>query len=643
MGKIIGIDLGTTNSCVSILDGDSAKVIENAEGDRTTPSIIAYADEGEILVGQPAKRQAVTNPDNTLFAIKRLIGRRFKDDVVQKDIKMVPYKIIEADNGDAWVEVKGEKLAAPQISAEILKKMKKTAEDYLGETVTEAVVTVPAYFNDSQRQATKDAGKIAGLEVKRIINEPTAAALAYGMDKSKGDKTIAVYDLGGGTFDISIIEIAEVDGEHQFEVLATNGDTFLGGEDFDLRLIEFLAAEFKKDTGIDLHNDPLALQRLKEGAEKAKVELSSAQQTDVNLPYITADATGPKHLNVKITRAKLEALVEELVIRSLEPCKIALQDSDLSSSEIDEVILVGGQTRMPLVQEKVTEFFGKEARKDVNPDEAVAMGAAIQGAVLAGDVKDVLLLDVTPLTLGIETMGGVATPVIEKNTTIPTKKSQIFSTAEDHQSAVTIHVVQGERKQATSNKSLGRFDLADIPPAPRGVPQIEVTFDLDANGILNVSAQDKATGKQQSIVIKASSGLSDDEIDQMVADAESHAEEDKKFEELTAARNQGDAMVHSAKKTMEEAGDKATEEEKTAIEAATADLEEALKGDDKEAIEAKTTALTEAISGVAQKMYAEAAQQAEAEQAAAGGEEQQAGGTDDAVDAEFEEVKDDKK
>ncbi|MFY0676532.1 MAG: molecular chaperone DnaK [Neptuniibacter sp.] len=643
MGKIIGIDLGTTNSCVSILDGDSAKVIENAEGDRTTPSIIAYADEGEILVGQPAKRQAVTNPDNTLFAIKRLIGRRFKDDVVQKDIKMVPYKIIEADNGDAWVEVKGDKMAAPQISAEILKKMKKTAEDYLGETVTEAVVTVPAYFNDSQRQATKDAGKIAGLEVKRIINEPTAAALAYGMDKSKGDKTIAVYDLGGGTFDISIIEIAEVDGEHQFEVLATNGDTFLGGEDFDLRLIEFLADEFKKDTGIDLHNDPLALQRLKEGAEKAKVELSSAQQTDVNLPYITADATGPKHLNVKITRAKLEALVEELVIRSLEPCKIALQDSDLSSSEIDEVILVGGQTRMPLVQEKVTEFFGKEARKDVNPDEAVAMGAAIQGAVLAGDVKDVLLLDVTPLTLGIETMGGVATPVIEKNTTIPTKKSQIFSTAEDHQSAVTIHVVQGERKQATSNKSLGRFDLADIPPAPRGVPQIEVTFDLDANGILNVSAQDKATGKQQSIVIKASSGLSDDEIDQMVADAESHAEEDKKFEELTAARNQGDAMVHSAKKTMEEAGDKATEEEKAAIEAATADLEEALKGDDKEAIEAKTTALTEAISGVAQKMYAEAAQQAEAEQAAAGGEEQQAGGTDDAVDAEFEEVKDDKK
>ena len=643
MGKIIGIDLGTTNSCVSVLDGDSAKVIENAEGDRTTPSIIAYADEGEILVGQPAKRQAVTNPTNTLFAIKRLIGRRFKDDVVQKDIKMVPYSIIEADNGDAWVEVKGEKLAAPQISAEILKKMKKTAEDYLGESVSEAVVTVPAYFNDAQRQATKDAGKIAGLTVKRIINEPTAAALAYGMDKSKGDKTIAVFDLGGGTFDISIIEIAEVDGEHQFEVLSTNGDTFLGGEDFDLRLIEFLAAEFKKETGIDLHNDPLALQRLKEGAEKAKVELSSAQQTDVNLPYITADASGPKHLNVKITRAKLESLVEELVERSLEPCRVALKDSGLSTSEIDEVILVGGQTRMPMVQEKVSAFFGKEPRKDVNPDEAVAMGAAIQGAVLAGDVKDVLLLDVTPLTLGIETMGGVATPVIEKNTTIPTKKSQIFSTAEDHQSAVTIHVVQGERKQATSNKSLGRFDLADIPPAPRGIPQIEVTFDLDANGILNVSAEDKATGKQQSIIIKSSSGLSDDEIEQMVTDAEAHAEEDKKFEELTQARNQGDAMVHSAKKTMEEAGDKASEEEKAAVETATAELEEVLKGDDKEAIDTKTAALTEAISGVAEKMYAEAAQQAEAGQAAGGEEQQQAPGNDDAVDAEFEEVKDDKK
>ena len=641
MGKIIGIDLGTTNSCVSVLDGDTTKVIENAEGDRTTPSVIAYTEDGEILVGQPAKRQAVTNPNNTLFAIKRLIGRRFKDEVVQKDIKMVPYKIIEADNGDAWVEVKGEKLAAPQISAEILKKMKKTAEDYLGEEVTEAVVTVPAYFNDAQRQATKDAGRIAGLDVKRIINEPTAAALAYGMDKSKGDKTIAVYDLGGGTFDISIIEIAEVDGEHQFEVLSTNGDTFLGGEDFDLRLIEFLAAEFKKDTGIDLHNDPLALQRLKEGAEKAKVELSSAQSTDVNLPYITADASGPKHLNVKISRSKLESLVEELVERSLEPCRLALKDSGLSMSEVDEVILVGGQTRMPMVQAKVSEFFGKEPRKDVNPDEAVAMGAAIQGAVLAGDVKDVLLLDVTPLTLGIETMGGVATPVIEKNTTIPTKKSQIFSTADDNQNAVTIHVVQGERKQATQNKSLGRFDLAEIPPAPRGVPQIEVTFDLDANGILNVSAQDKATGKQQSIVIKSSSGLSDDEIDQMVNDAEAHAEEDKKFEELTQARNQGDAMVHSAKKTMEEAGDKATEAEKTAVEAATAELEEALKADDKDAIEAKTAALTEAISAVAQKMYAEAAQQAEAAQGAAG--EEQTGGNDDAVDAEFEEVKDDKK
>ena len=641
MGKIIGIDLGTTNSCVSVLDGDTTKVIENAEGDRTTPSVIAYTEDGEILVGQPAKRQAVTNPNNTLFAIKRLIGRRFKDEVVKKDIKMVPYKIIEADNGDAWVEVKGEKLAAPQISAEILKKMKKTAEDYLGEAVTEAVVTVPAYFNDAQRQATKDAGRIAGLDVKRIINEPTAAALAYGMDKSKGDKTIAVYDLGGGTFDISIIEIAEVDGEHQFEVLSTNGDTFLGGEDFDSRLIEFLAAEFKKDTGIDLHNDPLALQRLKEGAEKAKVELSSAQSTDVNLPYITADASGPKHLNVKISRSKLESLVEELVERSLEPCRLALKDSGLSMSEIDEVILVGGQTRMPMVQAKVSEFFGKEPRKDVNPDEAVAMGAAIQGAVLAGDVKDVLLLDVTPLTLGIETMGGVATPVIEKNTTIPTKKSQIFSTADDNQNAVTIHVVQGERKQAAQNKSLGRFDLAEIPPAPRGVPQIEVTFDLDANGILNVSAQDKATGKQQSIVIKSSSGLSDDEIDQMVNDAEAHAEEDKKFEELTQARNQGDAMVHSAKKTMEEAGDKATEEEKAAVEAATAELEEVLKADDKDAIEAKTTALTEAISVVAQKMYAEAAQQAEAAQGAAG--EEQTGGNDDAVDAEYEEVKDDKK
>ncbi|MGB0732520.1 MAG: molecular chaperone DnaK [Pontibacterium sp.] len=639
MGKIIGIDLGTTNSCVAILDGEKSKVIENAEGDRTTPSIIAYAEDGEILVGQPAKRQAVTNPDNTLFAIKRLIGRRFEDDVVQKDIKMVPYKIVKADNGDAWVEVRGNKLAAPQVSAEILKKMKKTAEDYLGETVTEAVVTVPAYFNDAQRQATKDAGKIAGLDVKRIINEPTAAALAYGLDKAQGDKTIAVYDLGGGTFDISIIEIAEVDGEHQFEVLATNGDTFLGGEDFDMRLIEFLADEFKKESGIDLHNDPLALQRLKEAAEKAKCELSSAQQTDVNLPYITADATGPKHLNVKVTRAKLESLVEELVKRSLEPCRLALADADLSASEIDEVILVGGQTRMPLVQSSVSEFFGKDARKDVNPDEAVAMGASIQGAVLAGDVKDVLLLDVTPLTLGIETMGGVATPVIEKNTTIPTKKSQVFSTADDNQPAVTIHVVQGERKQAAQNKSLGRFDLAEIPPAPRGVPQIEVTFDLDANGILNVSAKDKATGKEQSIVIKASSGLSDDEIDQMVRDAEAHAEEDKKFEEMSQARNQADAMVHSAKKTLEEAGDKATDEEKAAVEAAITEVEEALKGEDKDAIESKTAALTEAISTVAQKMYADAAQQAEAPE----GAQAEAGPADDAVDAEFEEVKDDKK
>ena len=639
MGKIIGIDLGTTNSCVAVLDGEKTRVIENAEGDRTTPSIIAYTNDGETLVGQSAKRQAVTNPDNTLFAIKRLIGRRFEDDVVQKDIKMVPYKIAKADNGDAWVEVKGNKMAPPQVSAEVLKKMKKTAEDFLGETVTEAVITVPAYFNDSQRQATKDAGKIAGLEVKRIINEPTAAALAYGLDKGAGDRTIAVYDLGGGTFDISIIEIADVDGEHQFEVLATNGDTFLGGEDFDLAVINYLAAEFKKESGIDLHNDPLALQRLKEAGEKAKVELSTSQSTDVNLPYITADATGPKHLNVKLSRSKLESLVEDLVQRSLEPCRIALQDAGLSASEIQDVILVGGQTRMPLVQAKVAEFFGKEPRKDVNPDEAVAMGAAIQGAVLSGDVKDVLLLDVTPLTLGIETMGGVATPLIDKNTTIPTRKSQVFSTAEDNQTAVTIHVVQGERKQAQQNKSLGRFDLADIPPAPRGVPQVEVTFDIDANGILNVSAKDKATGKEQSIVIKASSGLSDDEIDQMVQDAEAHAEEDKKFEELTAARNQGDAMVHTARKTMKDAEDKASDEEKAAIETAITELEEALKGSDKAAIEQKTEALTEAISGVAQKMYAEAAQA----EGGAQGEEAPRDAGDDVVDAEFEEVKDDKK
>ncbi|MEH6625651.1 MAG: molecular chaperone DnaK [Motiliproteus sp.] len=641
MGKIIGIDLGTTNSCVAVLDGDKTKVIENAEGDRTTPSIVAYADDNEILVGQSAKRQAVTNPHDTLFAIKRLIGRRFKDDVVQKDIKMVPYKIIEADNGDAWVRAKDQKIAPPQVSAEILKKMKKTAEDYLGEAVTEAVITVPAYFNDSQRQATKDAGRIAGLEVKRIINEPTAAALAYGMDKKTGDRTVAVYDLGGGTFDISVIEIAEVDGEHQFEVLSTNGDTFLGGEDFDLRLIEYLAGEFKKDTGIDLHNDPLALQRLKESAEKAKVELSSSQQTDVNLPYITADASGPKHLNVKVTRAKLESLVEELVLRTLAPCAQALKDADLSASEIEDIILVGGQTRMPLVQEKVKEFFGKEARKDVNPDEAVAMGAALQGAVLSGEVKDVLLLDVTPLTLGIETMGGVATAVIDKNTTIPTKKSQTFSTADDNQSAVTIHVVQGERKQAATNKSLGRFDLADIPPAPRGMPQIEVSFDLDANGILNVSAKDKATGKEQSIVIKASSGLSDDEIDKMVADAEAHAADDAKFEEMIQVRNTADGMVHSSKKTLEEAGDAVSADEKEAIEKAIAELEEALKGDDKDAIEAKTTALTEVVSPVAQKMYEAQAAQAAQEAPEAGSESAES--NDDAVDAEFEEVKEDKK
>ena len=647
MGKIIGIDLGTTNSCVAVLDGEKAKVIENAEGDRTTPSIVAFTDDNEILVGQPAKRQAVTNPTNTLFAIKRLIGRRFEDDVVQKDITMVPYKIAKADNGDAWVEVKGEKKAPPQVSAEILKKMKKTAEDYLGEAVTEAVITVPAYFNDSQRQATKDAGKIAGLEVKRIINEPTAAALAYGLDKSQGDSTIAVYDLGGGTFDISIIEIADVDGEKQFEVLATNGDTFLGGEDFDLVLIDYLAEQFKKDSGMDLKGDPLAMQRLKEGAEKAKVELSSSQQTDVNLPYITADASGPKHLNVKLTRSKLESLVEDLVVRSLDPCKTALNDAGLSASEIDDVILVGGQTRMPLVQEKVKEFFGQEPRRDVNPDEAVAMGAAIQAAVLAGDVTDVLLLDVTPLTLGIETMGGVATPLIDKNTTIPTKKSQVFSTAEDNQTAVTIHVVQGERKQATQNKSLGRFDLADIPPAARGMPQVEVTFDIDANGILNVSAKDKATGKEQSIVIKASSGLSDDEISNMVNDAEANAEADRKFEELVTARNQGDQMVHATKKTLEEAGDKATDEEKSAIESAISDLEDALKGDDKEAIEAKTQALTEASSGLAQKLYAEQAAQAEGaapgEDAGSGSEGSQSKAGDDVVDAEFEEVKDDKK
>ena len=637
MGKIIGIDLGTTNSCVAVLDGSDARVIENSEGDRTTPSIIAYTDDGETLVGQNAKRQAVTNPNNTVFAVKRLIGRKFQDGVVQKDIKMVPYAIVAAANGDAWIKAKDEQLAPPQVSAEILKKMKKTAEDYLGEAVTEAVITVPAYFNDSQRQATKDAGRIAGLDVKRIINEPTAAALAYGLDKQRGDTKIAVYDLGGGTFDISIIEIAEIDGEHQFEVLSTNGDTFLGGEDFDLRIIEYLADEFKKENGIDLHSDPLALQRLKEAAEKAKIELSNSQQTEVNLPYITADQTGPKHLVLKLSRAKLESLVEDLVGKTLDPCRTALRDASLNVGEIDDVILVGGQTRMPLVQNKVKDFFNQEARKDVNPDEAVAVGAAIQAAVLAGDVKDVLLLDVTPLSLGIETLGRVMSVLIEKNTTIPTKKTQVFSTAEDNQTAVTIHVLQGERKQAAQNKSLGQFDLRDIPPAPRGMPQVEVSFDIDANGILNVSAKDKATGKEQSIVIKASSGLSDEEIEQMVRDAEAHAAEDEKFAELVNLRNQADAMTHAARKAVEDAGDKATDAEKEAIENAAAALEEALKNEDKEAIEAKIQALSEASATLAQKMYAEQAQDAAADGA------NEAGGNGDTVDADFEEVKDDDK
>ena len=644
MGKIIGIDLGTTNSCVSVMDGKTARVIENSEGDRTTPSIIAYTQDGEVLVGQSAKRQAVTNPKNTLFAIKRLIGRRFTDDVVKRDQDIVPYKIVGADNGDAWVEVNDKKMAPPEISAKVLQKMKKTAEDYLGEPVTEAVITVPAYFNDSQRQATKDAGKIAGLDVKRIINEPTAAALAYGLDKSNGDKKLAVYDLGGGTFDVSIIEVAEVDGEYQFEVLATNGDTFLGGEDFDMRIIDFLVSEFKKDQGVDLKNDPLALQRLKEAAEKAKIELSNGQQTDINLPYVTADASGPKHMNIKLSRSKLESLVEDLVKRTLDPCKTALKDAGLSASDIDDVILVGGQTRMPMVQKTVTDFFGKEPRKDVNPDEAVAMGAAIQGGVLGGDVKDVLLLDVTPLSLGIETMGGVMTKLIEKNTTIPTNASQVFSTADDNQTAVTVHVLQGEREQAAGNKSLGRFDLSDIPPAPRGVPQIEVSFDIDANGILNVSAKDKATGKEQSIKITASSGLSDDEIEKMVQDAEAHAEEDKKFHELVTARNQADGMIHATKKSMEELGDDKLEAgEKEAIEAAIADLEEAVKGSDVAVIEEKTKALAEASAKMAERLYGQGGDAAAAAAAAAGAAGAEASsGDDDVVDAEFEEVKDDK-
>ncbi len=634
MAKIIGIDLGTTNSCVAVMDGDSVKVLENSEGERTTPSVVAFTDD-EVIVGSPAKRQAVTNPKDTIFAVKRLIGRRFDEDVVQRDIKLVPYKIVKADNGDAWVEAKGNKMAAPEVSARILQKMKKTAEEYLGHEVTEAVVTVPAYFNDSQRQATKDAGRIAGLEVKRIINEPTAAALAYGMDKKRGDSKIVVYDLGGGTFDVSIIEIAEIDGEHQFEVLATNGDTFLGGEDFDTRLIDYLSDEFKKDTGVDLHNDPIALQRLKEAAEKAKIELSSTQATDVNLPYITADASGPKHLNIKLTRAKLESLVDELIARTIGPCETALKDSGLSKSDIDEVILVGGQTRMPKVQEEVQAFFGKEPRRDVNPDEAVAMGAAIQGGVLGGDVNDILLLDVTPLSLGIETMGGVMTNLVEKNTTIPTKASQTFSTADDNQAAVTVHVLQGEREMATGNKSLGRFDLQDIPPAPRGVPQIEVSFDIDANGILNVSAKDKATGKEQSIVIKASSGLSDDEVDQMIKDAEAHADEDKKAHELVNARNAAENMIHGAEKSIKDLGDKVDAGEKSAAESAIAELKTALEGDDKDAIEAKTQALTEAAGKIAEKAYAEQAPEGAAEQA-------EGAAADDVVDAEFEEVKEGK-
>ena len=632
MSKIIGIDLGTTNSCVAVIEGQQQKVIENAEGGRTTPSVIAYTDNDEVLVGMPAKRQAVTNPENTLYAIKRLIGRRFDDEVVSKDADMVPYKIIKADNGDAWVEASNKKLAPPQVAAEILKKMKKTAEDYLGHEVKEAVITVPAYFNDSQRQATKDAGKIAGLDVKRIINEPTAAALAYGLDKHKGDSTIAVYDLGGGTFDISIIEISDVDGEHQFEVLSTNGDTFLGGEDFDLRLIDFFVEQFKEESGFDLKSDPLALQRLKEAAEKAKIELSSAEQTEVNLPYITADSSGPKHFVHKITRAKLESLVEDLVDRSLEPLKIALKDAKLAKKDISEILLVGGQTRMPLVQKKVSEFFGKEPRKDLNPDEAVAVGAAIQGSVLSGDTTDVLLLDVTPLTLGIETLGGVATPLIEKNTTIPTQKSQVFSTAEDNQTAVTVHVIQGERTQASQNKSLGQFNLADIPPASRGMPQIEVSFDLDANGILNVSAKDKNSGKEQSIVIKASSGLSDEDIENMVKDAEANAEDDKKFEEIVKAKNNADMLVHATRKTIEESGDKITDEEKQQVEEAVASLEGSIGSEDLKAIELSTKSLNDVLTPLTQKLYAQ-----EAGEGQPG--EPSDGSPDNTVDAEYEEVK----
>ncbi|WP_348674175.1 molecular chaperone DnaK [uncultured Abyssibacter sp.] len=642
MGKIIGIDLGTTNSCLALLEGSSAKVIENAEGERTTPSVVAYTDDDQTLVGRPAKRQAVTNPSNTLYAIKRLIGRRFQDDVVQKDIKMVPYKITSADNGDAWVDVKGKKLSPQEVSATILRKLKKDAEDYLGESVTEAVITVPAYFNDSQRQATKDAGKIAGLEVKRIINEPTAAALAYGLDKKGGDKKIAVYDLGGGTFDISIIEVAEIDGEHQFEVHATNGDTFLGGEDFDNEIIEHIAAEFEKDQGVNLRKDKLALQRLKEAAEKAKIELSSTQQTEINLPYVTADQNGPKHLNMKMTRAKLESLVENLVARTIDPCRTALKDAGMKASDIDDVILVGGQTRMPAVQEAVKSFFGRDPRKDVNPDEAVAVGAAIQGSVLSGDTKDVLLLDVTPLSLGIETLGGKMTKLIDKNTTIPTRKSETFSTAEDNQPAVTVHVLQGEREQASGNKSLGRFDLSDIPPAPRGTPQIEVTFDIDANGILNVSAKDKATGKEQSIEIRASSGLSDDEVEQMVKDAEAHAEEDAKFNELITARNQADGLIHGIEKSMKDLADQISEDEKKPVDDAIAELRTALEGDDKDEIEAKTQKLSEASAPIMQKAYGQGEEGAEGEQAA-GGQQSQQSGDDDVVDADFEEVKDDDK